>query len=306
MIGIFCLGAGGNPDAITGGGGGGLAMKTKRVTPGQIIQYTIASSIATCDGMTANPASGITGGTASGGTYNFAGGSRSSTAQGGGGCGGNSAALNAFGGGSMGHWGQTSRPNLDNSNVYYYGGLGMNLTAYVKNTSSNFSYYGGGGFGIEGNGLDSVAEGYFSGGVGRPPSQLGIFVTSDITDSNNVGITTANRLNNASQAGDWNGGGTSKSSSGSFICQYGGIGSGGGSGNNGYDHGGNGGFGGGGGSCNAANSSFYAGNGGFGGGGGRATNQGVPGNGGFGGGGGKNSNNGYSGTPGSACVAIVY
>lgn len=111
-LGIACVGKGGNGapshngttqlNWAAGGGGGGLSFSLRKVVPGQQIVYSIASNIASCLSMIANPGgggvwnnpSGGLGGTAQGGDYNYTGGSGgtvSSTAYaigGGGGAGG--------------------------------------------------------------------------------------------------------------------------------------------------------------------------------------------------------------------------
>ena len=70
VIRAYAFGAGGNPVGSDGGGGGGCAYGDVAVVPGQVVTLGIASSIATVTAsavvlLTANPASGATGGTAS-------------------------------------------------------------------------------------------------------------------------------------------------------------------------------------------------------------------------------------------------
>jgi len=303
-IGIFCLGAGVNGTSTNGGAGGGLAMKIKRVNPGDSIPYTISSGIATCDGMTANAGSSITGGTASGGMYNFSGGSIQSAGSNsaGGGCGGNctlnpsAGAASCKGGGSMGHWGQTS---FANPGYYHgiFGGLGMWFTDAVHKSIKTDSVYGGGGFGANGT-PSGISQIYTrSGGVGRAPQMLGIFVTSDITGNNQDHVIFGTPFSVDWVAGDWNGGAYQPSGGGGYYAGRGGLGAGGGS-NNSSTGGGNGGLGGGGG-----NGTSNGGIGGLGGGGGYSS-SGSGGGGGYGGGGGGGSTGAGSG--GSSVVIFNY
>jgi hypothetical protein len=305
-VGIFCLGAGANGTTSFGGGGGGLSMKIKRVVPGDQIPYTIAVGVATCDGMTANPASGTTGGTASGGMYNYSGGSTQNTAYiGGAGCGGNTLGSQCVGGGSMRHWGQTSAPSISNSSSFF-GGHGMYLTQGVLDgiASPSQNIYGGCGFGTLG-GVDPTNS-FITGGIGRQPQQLGIFVTSDITGNNNsLNVSNvSSSTNSALKAGDWNGGAYANNNTGSGT-QYagdGGLGGGGGMGQgNAACEPGNGGLGGGGGASYALS---RPGNGGLGGGGGGTPNSQTGGNGGYGGGGGSGATLGGAG--GSSVVIFVF
>jgi hypothetical protein len=290
-VGIFCLGAGssGNP-----GGGGGLAMKIKRVNPGDTISYTISAGIATCDGMTANPASGQTGGTASGGMYSYSGGNTGST-LGGGGCGGNNLGTDSRGGGSMRHWAQTSAPAVS----YTRGGLGMMHTSAVESSrwAVTDPLFGGGGFGSVG--IASSTDRHLSGGRGRPPIQLGIFVTSDLTQNNSSVPNAIGQSPATTVAGDWNGGNYSTEL---FNCA-GGLGGGGGSKGTNSAGGvaGGGGLGGGGGYCDGVATSI-GGSGGLGGGGGRAPQ--IGGSGGYGGGGGFGNNT--AGAGGSSVVIFVF
>jgi len=307
-VGIFCLGAGANGSPNRGGAGGGLSMKIKAVTPGQTIPYTISAGIATCDSMIANPASTVTGGTASGGMFNFSGGSvyNASGRNGGGGCGGNitmgSSSYAYSCGGSMGHWGQTSFGAVGDVSSHN-GGLGMNYTAEAKKGYSGeyeTTINGGGGFGSRANYVSSTSFYLISGGIGRPPSQLGIFVTSDLTNSNSVGYEVHDTAG-IGKAGDWNGGGPNISSSSStYHACDGGIGGGGGASATG--RGGAGGLGGGGG--NSGGISVAGGAGGLGGGGGANTGNGPGGAGGYGGGGAAGVTS--SGTGGSSVVIFVF
>jgi collagen type III alpha len=307
-VGIFCLGAGANGTPNRGGAGGGLSMKIKAVTPGQTIPYTISAGIATCDSMIANPASTVTGGTASGGMFNFSGGSvyNASGRNGGGGCGGNitmgSSGYDYSCGGSMGHWGQTSFGAVGDVSGQA-GGLGMNYTAEAKKGYSGeylAEINGGGGFGSRANYVSSTSFYLISGGIGRPPSQLGIFVTSDLTNSNSVGYEVHDTAG-IGKAGDWNGGGPNISSSGStYHACDGGIGGGGGASATG--RGGAGGLGGGGGRSGGI--SVAGGAGGLGGGGGANTGNGPGGAGGYGGGGAAGVTS--SGAGGSSVVIFVF
>jgi hypothetical protein len=307
-VGIFCLGAGANGSTTASGGGGGLSMKIKKVNPGDTIQYTISSGIATCDGMAANPASTLTGGTASGGMFNFSGGSVAAGRSGSGGCGGNCTLGNAGGwdisAGAMGHWGQTSFWSHTGRNIHSYGGLGMMSTVEVMNMSeagpSVSEIRGGGGFGCCGTVAyqQTDSTGAISGGIGRAPIQLGIFVTSDLTQSNALGVFSLNGYTSTSfKSGDWNGGAVTFSAGSSEYGGSGGLGGGGGSG----AQGGNGGLGGGGGMAGGTNKA--AGLGGLGGGGGQ-NQSGTGGAGGYGAGGGKGTVSG--GTGGSSVVIFVF
>jgi hypothetical protein len=287
-VGIFCLGKGADgrfSASAYGGAGGGLAMKIKRVTPGDTIPYTISGGIATCDGMTANPGVGWTGGAATGGMYNFSGGNIN-VSLGGAGCGGNNLSGNSDslgGGGSMAHWGQPSKPTVTLNQGNNYGGLGMWITneVWACNRARAFSRNGGGGFG-------AMTLGDATAAIGRAPSQLGIFVTSDLTGNNTCFISGATvHISGGGAAGDWNGGGMDTDGS---ISSPGGLGGGGGgflASGTGY-----GGFGGGG---------AYRSPGGFGGGGGGETGPA----GGFGGGGGGTSG-ATAGVGGASVVAFVF
>jgi hypothetical protein len=299
-VGIFCLGAGGNgTSSVLGGGGGGLAMKIKKVNPGDAISYTISSGIATCDGMTANPANVHIGGTASGGMYSYSGGTSASTnkSYGGGGCGGNDVgtpASNCYGGTGMRHWAQGSAPALGYSNgSEVYGGGGMMLTNAVLASiaADGTNTHGGFGFGAAPTRINT--SGSLSAGVGRAPLQLGIIVTSDITQNNTVGVTTPSGFSATSVVmGDWNGGSTAVN--GGSICPGGGLGAGGAYG----PRGGAGGLGGGGGRMTEQN----GGAGGLGGGGGYGSSTG--GVGGFGAGGAAGGAGGGAG--GSSVVIFVF
>jgi hypothetical protein len=298
-IGIFCLGKGGDATGSVSGGGGGLSMKIKRVNPGQTIAYTISGGIAICDGMTANPASGTTGGTASGGMYNYTGGSiLNGSCIGGAGCGGNSINVVSYGGGSMAHWRQPSFPTIT---LTFYSGLGMFVTNEVMGGSGNtvtLESYGGHGFAAIAPYSNNDYMG-ISGGIGRMPSELGIFVSSDITGSNQTGNTTQASYSSSPVSGDWNGGGfTFRGGSPASYSGKGGIGAGGGFGSGTYGIAGGGGLGGGGGGGSGASGS--AGNGGLGAGAGGNTSVG-PGQAGYGGGGGRNS-----GAGGSSVVIFVF
>jgi hypothetical protein len=290
-IGIFCLGAGSSGNA---GGGGGLSMKIKRVTPGQTIPYTISSGVSACDGMTANAASGNTGGTAAGGMFNYSGGNSNSN-RGGAGCGGNNIGTECRGGGPMRHWGQTSAPTVN----YSRGGLGMMHTDAVESSrwSNTDPLFGGGGFGSVG--ITSSSDRHLAGGIGRPPIQLGIFVTSDLTQNNSPVPNAISQTPVAIVAGDWNGGNYATAG---FKCA-GGLGGGGSSMGTNSSGGvaGAGGLGGGGGYCDGVATSI-GGAGGLGGGGGFGAQNG--GAGGYGGGGGFGNN--VAGAGGSAVVIFNY
>ena len=298
MIGIFCLGKGADYSGGNAGAGGGLSMKTKSVQPGDTISYTISAGIATCDGMTANPASGQTGGSASGGTYNFTGGTVTGQC-GGGGCGGNNITSATFlGGGSLGHWDQPSRPSMG---FACNGGMGMMLTTDVgRQAVTGITGLSGYGFGAAPE-FQNVAGG-LGAGIGRPPKQLGIIVSSDISGANTIYAMSANKANSSLVAGDWNGGTGDSGSSGTapYYPINGGLGGGGGGMSSVFGGGAAGGFGGGGGGN--LSGSYNGGAGGFGGGGGRG--GAIGGSGGFGGGAGGGSVGGSTG--GSAVVVFVF
>jgi hypothetical protein len=199
VIGIFCFGKGADgSNNSNSGGGGGFSAKIKKVQPGDSIPYAIASNIASCDGMVANPGSSTSGGTASGGMINASGGSGASggTKTGGGGVGGG-----AGGGGG--------------AQTYGAGGGGARLwhLAGGEGGASNSSGSSGGGGCDGGNGRSFSGGGCRSGAsfgsidsnkipnnAGSEPAQMGWFVTSDITGN------TSQSQNGVVGGGDYNGG----------------------------------------------------------------------------------------------------
>jgi hypothetical protein len=257
MLGVVAIGAGanGNSGSGSGGGGGGLAAKVLKVIPGQQISYTISggiTSIPTLE-MTANPASGTTAGTATGGYWNRAGGTGSASAGGGGGLGGNGgpAGSGSYGGGGGGRWLVVSwDPGTSRG---YNGGGGIG-----GDGSNNASDPAGGGF--SGHAVANGTVGGLAGQVSNlatlASKPLGLIVTADWN------LDTIVEINNdytGQTGGKWGQGGCNNTA--------GGFGGGGGSG----------GFGGGGNGKGGTNA------GGFGGGGS------TSGSGGFGGGGGYNN-----------------
>jgi hypothetical protein len=280
-VGIFCLGAGANGTVTNGGGGGGLSMKIKAVTPGQTISYTISGGIASCDSMISNPASGISGGSASGGMYNYSGGN-SSSQGGGGGCG--SGNVTSSGGGGMNHWGTARVANSSQSG----GGI-----------SSAGTFYGGGGLLANAPTVPStMINGASAGGSGGMPVQMGMIVSADFVAFGGIG-----GLYNASSAeggiGGWGCGGGASSG----TAQSGAGGFGGGSAQAPSGRSGAGGFGGGAG-CTFGGTGA-PGNGGFGGGGGFSYSASGSSAGGYGGGGGGHNSSG-GGSGGAAVVVFIY
>jgi len=272
MIGIVCIGAGANAIVNSfGGSSGGLAAKVRACTPGEIIDYTISSGIASCEGMSATAGSGsVTPGTGSGGTWNRAGGS--SSADGGGA--GVSGTSNSGAGGGGFRWGFISLTPSTNATGTATAGGGM--------AGDAFNSQGGSYRTIAGNNQTA----HLCANVAWLASQpMGIIVTSDWTGR------PASAIGGVlpTLQGEWGCGATGGSSGTSGAGGFGGGGYGGG----------NGGFGGGGG--------YGGGNGGFGGGGGRGTTSvGSGGNGGFGGGGGSCNTSYGPGLGGAAVVVFVY
>lgn len=238
----YAFGSGANAVSGTGGAGGGCAYGDIAVVPGQVVTLSIASGVATVTAsaialLTANPASGVTPGTASkhssvtnGGAYS---GGASGSGQGGGSSGsplGNGQAGGAAGGGGGG-WGSSGGHNGG-------GGGGAGPKVPTKNG---------------GNGFDPVI---------RPIDPL----LSDLVGVGGAGSVTAGY--NADDGGPGGGGGVSISANGG----YGGFGGGGGGSGSSGGFGGNGGFGGGGGGGNSSGGT--GGTGGYGGGGGGGVNGG--------------------------------
>jgi hypothetical protein len=225
-LGIACVGKGGNggvavgsPRAVTGGGGGGLAFSLKKVTPGEIIAYTISGNSATCLGATGNPGgngsgstsntAGGVGGTATGGDYNYtggAGGGASITVSGdistggggaGGGAGGYGAGnyLNVRCGGGGGRvfpdfpsWAPGNGGMLtaygSNANGYSGGGSPRFSGGDINSISSSSSHQStGGGMGSGGFYLGTASQGgaYFQ-AIGIDPSsitRMGLLTTTE-------------------------------------------------------------------------------------------------------------------------------
>jgi hypothetical protein len=174
MLGIAAVGKGGDSSYSSygpqAGGGGGVAYKVINVYPGQSIAYTIASNIATCGGMTGNPASGATGGTASGGHFNYSGNTVAGVNLGAGAAGGGGTTKSSGGGGcGMTHWGLTANTGATSG----YGGGGVGGMVQGRETGVVDTSGGGGCLGVSG-------WGGVSGAIGELPAQMGIFVTSDV------------------------------------------------------------------------------------------------------------------------------
>lgn len=238
VIRAYAFGAGGGPVGANGAGGGGCAYGDVAVVPGQVVTLGIASGIATVTAsavalLTANPASGATGGTASkhasvtnGGAYS------GGTTPGGGysaGASSGSPLGNGFGGGVYGGAG--------------WGGIGGD--------SLGTASAGGGAAGAASSSAQSGGSGFDS--VLKPTDPL----LADLTGVG--GVTSA-------PGGPGGGGGGGGSG---FPGGNGGFGGGGGGTSLASAAGGNGGFGGGGGFGTGTGGT--GGNGGYGGGGGRGS-----------------------------------
>lgn len=342
-LGIATIGKGGDSSTSTffSGAGGGVALKVKKVSPGQVIQYTISGGIASVDGMIANPGdNGSTatgnGGTASGGDYNYAGGiGQASRYSGGGGAGGAAGGYGSGGGASGGGGGGGFRRLMWNESLG--DGTGANVASGAN------EYYGGGGGGAGGNGSRGTTYGRSGAGGGlgvSAPSggtisslgeitslggphlpypnllakQLGFIVKSDFTGydatmlgdipPDNAGQDArylSTRITQAFGGAPWGCGGSGNTGEASGG-QPGGFGGGGGTThNNSSGASGSGGFGGGGGGASYSSSS--AGSGGFGAGGGGGQAAGQAGTGGYGGGGGCGPSDKAGG---AAVVVFIY
>ena len=234
VIRAYAFGAGGNPVGGNGGGGGGCAYGDIAVTPGQVVTLGIASGVATVTAssvalLTANPASGTTGGTAS---------KHASVTNGGAYSGGtNSGGFTA---------GASSGSPVGNG---FRGGL-----------------YGGAGWGgAGGNIVTTAGSGGGAAGAASPSMQVGgpgfdpVIKPIDPLLADLTGAGGAQAAPGGPGGGGGGGGGTLPGGDGGF---------GGGGGGTGLAsaRGGDGGFGGGGGHCSGT--SGIGGNGGYGGGGG--------------------------------------
>jgi hypothetical protein len=337
-LGIAAIGQGGSGRTaqMFSGAGGGVALKVKKVKPGDVIPYTISTS-ASVDGMIAGPGDdGVTstgnGGTATGGDYNYTGGLGQASRYAGGGGAGGAAGGYGYGNASSGGAGGGGFMRLM-WNEYIGTATGAGVT-------SSPEYYGGGGGGAGGNGSRSTSYGRSGAGgglgvsaasvntkeianVGGPhlpypgllSMQAGFIVKSDLTSGydapmlgdispDNAGQDArylSHRLFTAFGSSPWGCGGCS-TSSGLSSGLGGGFGGGGGSANeNGGGQSGYGGFGGGGGGASYSTSS--AGYGGFGGGGGGGQAAGSAGTGGYGGGGGCGPSDKAGG---AAVVVFIY
>jgi hypothetical protein len=337
-LGIAAIGQGGSGRTaqMFSGAGGGVALKVKKVKPGDVIPYTISTS-ASVDGMIAGPGDdGVTstgnGGTATGGDYNYTGGiGQGSRYAGGGGAGGAAGGYGYGNASSGGAGGGGFRRLMWNENIGTATGAGV---------TSSPEYHGGGGGGSGGNGSRSTDYGRSGAGGGLGVSaasvntkeianvggphlpypgllslQAGFIVKSDLTSGydapmlgdispDNAGQDArylSHRLFTAFGSSPWGCGGCSTSSELSSGLG-GGFGGGGGSAHqNGGGQSGNGGFGGGGGGASYSTSS--AGSGGFGGGGGGGQAAGQAGTGGYGGGGGCGPSDKAGG---AAVVVFIY
>jgi hypothetical protein len=337
FLGIACIGKGGNGHTDgAGGGGGGVALKVKKVFPGQTIAYTLsAGGVASCDGMVANPGtnasstSSAAGGSASGGTYNYAGGWSGYNFGGGGGgagggVGGQGRASTQYGGGGGAGF----------IRIMWSEALGSGYGGYAESNTQ----YGATGGGAGGNGAGQTSYGSFAWGgnlgvsayTGGPTKkssmsagriatlqllgmQRGFIVTTDLAGTDGGGNRPIEGSSNtdASSAQDptWGCGGSmawySSSMGVTFPSTGGSFGGGGGGGCDGSYGPSAGGFGGGGGGAWVNTGTMRNGAaGGFGSGGG-GSGFGSGGSGGFGGGGGG----GYSGgaqSGGAAVVVFIY
>jgi hypothetical protein len=234
--------------------------------------------------MTGNPASGGTGGTASGGHFNYTGNSVAGVNIGAGAAGGGGTTKSSGGGGcGMTHWGLAANSSTSGGS----GGAGVGGVVKGMNTGTVDDRGGGGCLGLSG-------WGQYTGALGELPTQMGLFVTSDIDGDfrwrcpNYVGTVTTP----SAPIPFCGGAGTDNS-----VGRNGGIGAGGGGASSGSYNTAffNGGFGAGGG---ASYGSSYPGAGG---GIGATTNAGITPS--FGGGA------GYYNTPvsgGAACVVFIY
>ena len=242
----YAFGAGGSGTTTASGGGGGCAYGDIAVTPGQSVTLSIAAgvakvTIAGVDMLTANPASGVTAGTASkhvsvtsGGAYS-GGGGVAAVGRGGGSSG--SPLGNGYGGGNSGGggWGGS-------------GGLGGGGGVGEPSVNGSFPFRGGSSLPVP----------------STDPLLFGLSGTPG-------GTTALLDGQNGESGGAGSGGGCGKGSGGHGGPGGFGAGGGGASGASSSPRGGPGGFGGGGG---GAGTSGIGGAGGFGGGGGSASGGG--------------------------------
>lgn len=248
----YAWGKGGDATTTLPGGGGGCAYGDIAVTPGETVTITIASNIAkvitsATDRLTANPASGVTAGTAS---------KHASVTNGG-----------AYSGGAGGYGGGGASSGSPL-------GTGRNSTGSNGGASWTFSPQGGNGAGL---GENAGPSGKFGGAALRNP-------TNAYTDPLLAGISGtggaqgaggATGFNVGGDGGPGGGGGWVSANSGDAYGGRGGFGAGGGGANTGsgagyFAYGGVGGFGGGGGGATNSGGGANGGNGGLGGGGGGA------------------------------------
>ena len=248
----YAWGKGGDATTTLPGGGGGCAYGDIAVIPGETVTITIASNIAkvitsATDRLTANPASGVTEGTAT---------KHASVANGG-----------AYSGGAGGYGGGGASSGSPL-------GTGMNSTGSNGGASWTFSPPGGNGAGL---GENAGPSGTFGGAALRNP-------TNAYTDPLLAGINGtggaqgaggATGFNVGGDGGPGGGGGWVSANSGDAYGGRGGFGAGGGGANTGsgagyFAYGGVGGFGGGGGGATNSGGDANGGNGGLGGGGGGA------------------------------------
>lgn len=229
----YVFGAGGTATASISGGGGGCAFGDLVVTPGQTITHTIAAGVSKVtvggvDMLTANPASGVTAGTAS---------KHASVTNGG-------AFSGGTGGGVAGGGASSGSP------------LGA---GYAAST--------GGGAGWGGVGFNGATGGGGGSGAAATDASGGSAISANVPSVEPLlqGLRGPGAGNSSlAKAGPGGGGSfTNSNGAGSGPGSEGGFGAGGGSGNNG--DGGKGGFGGGGGRSTGGSN---GGAGGFGGGGG--------------------------------------
>ena len=241
----YAFGAGAAGTTTSSGGGGGCAYGDIAVTPGATVTLSIAAGVAKVtyggvDLLTANPASGVTGGTAS---------KHGSVANGGAYPGGNGAA--SVGGASS----------------------GSPLGAGVNGSAAGGSGWGGAGGGSGGGGVGAASSGIF-GGSGLPSPSTDPLLEGLI----GAGATAGVSYGGSGSPGGGGGAGfgpTNSNGQGGVGGFGGGGGPGVGNGTGGSGYGGPGGFGGGGGrGSGGTGTSQSGGAGGFGGGGGQGANAG--------------------------------
>ena len=255
---VFGAGANGTSASGVGGGGGGCAFGNINVTPGQTVSVSISSGIAVVTYastamLTANPASGATGGTASkdaavtnGGNYS---GGAGGTAPGGGGASGSPLGIGGAGGNSGAGGGAGGA-----------GGANSGAGGGAGGAGGTGGFSGGGGSGGAGAGGSTSVSPTGIGGLGR---STGTTFTDPLMEAcTGTGGSGARGVDSIASGGGQGGGGGS-----AYFGANGGMFGGGGCGTT-STKGGAGGFGGGGASSSGVGS--IGGAGGYGGGGGGA------------------------------------